>query len=83
MEMDIFEALSLFLFSGVKLLFTPMFAVFLPETFPSLFEIAYISSLGAIVGSLIFFFIGKGIDKIGKKKENLGRKYLQKRIKGS
>ena len=81
MEMDFLEALSLFLFSGVKLLFTPMFAVFLPKTFPCLIEVAYVSSLGAIIGSIVFFFIGKGIDKIGTKKRKPGKKIFTKKNK--
>ena len=81
MEMDFLEALSLFLFSGVKLLITPMFAVFLPKTFPCLIEVAYVSSLGAIIGSIVFFFIGKGIDKIGTKKRKPGKKIFTKKNK--
>ncbi len=80
MEMDFAEAIILFLLSGVKLLFTPIGAVSLPKLYP-LFEIAYIASAGAMVGSTIFFFIGKGIDKMGTKERKPGKKIFTKKNK--
>lgn len=79
--MDFAEAIILFLLSGVKLLFTPIGAVSLPKLYPSLFEIAYIASAGAMAGSTIFFFIGKGIDKIGTKERKPGKKIFTKQNK--
>jgi hypothetical protein len=74
MEMDTIEAIGLFIFSGLKLLFTPIGAVLLPELYPSLFEIAYVCSAGGMVGSIIFFYIGKGLDKMGTKERKIGKK---------
>jgi len=81
MEMNFVEAIGLFVLSGVKLLFTPIGAVLLPKLYPSLFEIAYICSAGAITGSIIFFFVGKGLDKLGTKPRKPGKKILTARNK--
>lgn len=81
MEMDFIEAIGLFLFSAVKLLFTPIGAVLLPKLYPSLFEVAYVCSAGAISGSIVFFYIGKGLDKISTKPRKPGKKIFTKRNK--
>lgn len=62
------EAGSMFLMSGVKLLFTPIFAVLGAQDNFTLLEIALICAAGGALGSLIFFFVGKGIDKAGAKR---------------
>ena len=66
MEMNFLEALSAFLLSGIKLLFTPM-GYAAVNVFP-LLEIALICAAGGIFGSVIFYFVGKGLDKLGEKK---------------
>lgn len=62
------EAGILFLLSGVKLLFTPIGAVTALADMFSLIEIALFCAAGGITGSVVFFYIGKGIDKAGAKK---------------
>lgn len=62
------EAGIMFLLSGVKLLFTPIGAVTTLSDIFSLVEIALICASGGIFGSIIFFYIGKGLDKAGAKK---------------
>ena len=63
--MNFLEALSAFLLSGIKLLFTPM-GYAAVNVFP-LLEIALICAAGGIFGSVIFYFVGKGLDKLGEK----------------
>lgn len=74
MEMKIGFAVSLFLLSALKLLFTPIGAVLMPSQYPSLLEIALISSAGGAVGAIVFFFVGKGIDKISTKPRDPNKK---------
>ena len=70
MEMSIAEIISAFFLSGVKLLFTPMgFAGVYADNLNALFQIAVISGLGSIFSSVLFFFLGKGLDKLQSKKK--------------
>lgn len=64
--MNFWEALSAFLLSGIKLLFTPM-GYAAVNVFP-LIEIALICAAGGAFGGIIFFFVGKGLNKLGAKK---------------
>lgn len=77
MEMNIWEALGAFGFSGVKLLFTPM-GYAIANIFP-LIEIAIICGLGASFSSIIFFFVGKSLNNIGKDKPQKEKKINFKR----
>jgi len=81
MEMNFVEAIGLFVFSGLKLLFTPIGAVLLPNLYPSLLEVACICTAGAVTGSIIFFYIGKGLDKINTKPRKQGKKIFTARNK--
>ena len=77
MEMSIAEIISAFFLSGVKLLFTPMgFAGVYADNLNALFQIAVISGLGSIFSSVLFFFLGKGLDKLQSKKKKLNPSIL-------
>ena len=74
--MNIWEALSAFLLSGIKLLFTPMgFAA--ANVFP-LWEIAMVCAAGGVFGAVIFYFVGKGLNSIGSKKKKSNKKVFTK-----
>lgn len=66
LDIGIFEAITLFLLSGVKLLFTPIGMI---ATGFSFFTTFVITSSGGISGALIFFFLGKEIVKLFKSKK--------------
>lgn len=69
MIMTLPEIISAFLLSGIKLLFTPMgFAIDAVITGIPLWEIAVVCAAGGAFGSIIFFFVGRGLDKAGAKK---------------
>lgn len=80
MEMSFAVILSAFLFSGIKLLFTPMaLAAAYSDNFQMLFEIAIICGSGSVFSALIFFFLGKGLSKYGKLSTKKSKKINFKR----
>ncbi|MBI35109.1 MAG: hypothetical protein CMP67_07075 [Flavobacteriales bacterium] len=80
MEMSIGVLISAFFFSGLKLLFTPMaLAAAYSNNFQMLFEIAIICGIGSVFSALIFFFVGKGLDKIGQQSQKKSKKINFKR----
>ena len=78
--MSIGVLISAFFFSGLKLLFTPMaLAAAYSNNFQMLFEIAIICGIGSVFSALIFFFVGKGLDKIGQQSQKKSKKINFKR----
>ncbi len=80
MEMSIAVLISAFFFSGLKLLFTPMaLAAAYSGNFQMLFEIAIICGVGSVFSAVFFFFIGKGLNKIGQRSKKPSKKINFKR----
>ena len=78
--MSIGVLISAFFFSGLKLLFTPMaLAAAYSNNFQMLFEIAIICGIGSVFSALIFFYVGKGLDKIGQQSQKKSKKINYKR----
>lgn len=67
--MDVWVVVVSILLSSVKLLTTPIGLVLVNEY--SLWQIGLVSSIGGVVGSLLFFFLGNLIfSGVGKKKKD-------------
>ncbi|MFZ9956539.1 MAG: hypothetical protein ACO3E1_10505 [Flavobacteriales bacterium] len=66
LEIGIIEAITLFLLSGVKLLFTPIGMIAAGKSF---WTTIIITSSGGVFGALIFFFFGKKILSLFKSKK--------------
>lgn len=76
--MDVWVVVASILLSSVKLLTTPIGLVLVNEY--SLWQIGLVSSIGGILGSLIFFFLGNLIfSRIGKKKKEKKVNYKKNR----
>ena len=76
MEMTFLQALSAFLLSGVKLLFTPM-GYAAVNAFP-LLEVALVCAAGGAFSAVIFFFLGKSISAFTSKKKAKTKKIFTK-----
>ncbi len=78
--MSIAEVIIAFFLSGLKLLFTPMaLAIKNSNNFQILFEIAIICGIGSVFSALIFFYVGKGLDKISQRSKKKSKKINFKR----
>ena len=67
MEMSVAVLIGALIGGGLKLLVTPtVLAITYSDNFQMLFEIAIVCGVGSVASALIFFFLGKGLNKISQ-----------------
>ena len=80
MEMNVAVLIGALIGGGLKLLVTPtVLAITYSDNFQMLFEIAIVCGVGSVASALIFFFLGKGLNKISQATKKKSKKINFKR----